>query len=207
LLDLPVDFDKLARVGSMMGSGGMIVMDENTCMVDIARYFVNFLSEESCGKCVPCREGLRQMLIILNKICEGKGEEGDIKLLQEIAEVMQGASLCALGTSAANPVLSTIKYFKNEYKAHIHEKRCPAGVCRALISYHILPEKCQACLVCIINCPSEAISGSKGIVHVIDQAKCNRCGLCMEICPERFGAVVKTSGKPVPLSVSKGARG
>ena len=202
LLDTPVDFDELTKIGSMMGSGGMIVMDEDTCMVDIDRYFVNFLCEESCGKCVPCREGLRQMLIILNNICSGKGEEQDIELLQEIAEAMQDASLCALGTTAANPVLSTIKYFRDEYEAHILEKRCPAGVCRELISYYILPEKCRACLICLRNCPAEAISGSKGIIHVIDQAKCTKCGTCFEVCPTRFGAVVKLSGEPVPATTT-----
>ncbi len=212
LLDTPVDFDELTRIGSMMGSGGMIVMDEDTCMVDIARYFVNFLCEESCGKCAPCREGLRQLLVILNRICSGKGEEQDIELLQEIAETMQDASLCALGTTAANPVLSTIKYFRNEYEAHIREKRCPAGICRDLISYYILPEKCRACLICSRNCPVEAIIGGKDIIHVIDQAKCTKCGTCFEVCPSRFGAVVKLSGEPVPVStigtkVTRGRRG
>jgi NADP-reducing hydrogenase subunit HndC len=202
LLDTPVDFDELTKIGSMMGSGGMIVMDEDTCMVDIARYFVSFLCEESCGKCAPCREGLRQLLIILNRICSGEGEEEDIELLQEIAETMQDASLCALGTTAANPVLSTIKYFRDEYEAHIREKRCPAGVCRELISYYILPEKCQACLICARNCPVEAISGGKGIVHVIDQAKCTKCGTCFEVCPTQFSAVVKLSGEPVPVSAT-----
>lgn len=206
LLDMPVDFDELAKVGSMMGSGGMIVMDEDTCMVDIARYFVNFLCEESCGKCVPCREGLRQMLIILNNICSGKGKEGDIEFLQELAEVMQDASLCALGTTAANPVLSTIKYFRDEYEAHIREKRCPAGVCRELITYYILPEKCEACLICFRNCPTGAIIGKKDTVHVIDQAKCTKCGTCLEVCPTRFGAVVKLSGQPVPVSALSGTK-
>ena len=200
MLDLPVDFDELTKVGSMMGSGGMIVMDENTCMVDIARYFVNFLSDESCGKCVPCREGLKQMLIIFNNICSGKGKKGDLELLENLAQVMQDASLCALGTSAANPVLSTIKYFRDEYEAHINQKRCPAGVCKSLINYYIVPEKCQACLICARDCPVEAISGSKGIVHVIDQEKCTKCGTCIDVCPTRFGAVVKLSGEPVPAS-------
>jgi NADH-quinone oxidoreductase subunit F len=206
LLDMPVDFDELAKVGSMMGSGGMIVMDEDTCMVDIARYFVNFLCGESCGKCVPCREGLRQMLIILNNICSGKGKEGDIELLQEISEVMQDASLCALGTTAANPVLSTIKYFRDEYEAHIREKRCPAGACRDLVAYYILPEKCQACLICLRNCPAGAIIGKKDTVHVIDQAKCTKCGTCIEVCPARFGAVVKLSGQTVPVSALGGTK-
>ena len=206
LLDMPVDFDELAQVGSMMGSGGMIVMDEDTCMVDVARYFVNFLCGESCGKCVPCREGLRQMSIILNNICSGKGKEGDIETLNEIAEVMRDASLCALGNTAANPVLSTIKYFRDEYEAHIREKRCPAGVCKELVKYYILPEKCMACLICSRNCPAEAISGGKDIIHVIDQEKCTKCGTCFEVCPDRFKAVVKISGKPVPASVPIGTK-
>jgi NADH:ubiquinone oxidoreductase subunit F (NADH-binding)/(2Fe-2S) ferredoxin len=205
-LNLPVDFDELAKAGSMMGSGGMIVMDEDTCMVDVARYFVNFLAGESCGKCVPCREGLRQMLIILNNICSGKGKEGDIEFLQEIAEVMQDASLCALGTTAANPVLSTIKYFRDEYEAHIKEKRCPARVCTELITYYIFPDRCQACLICARDCPTGAIIGGKGLVHVIDQEKCTKCGTCFEVCPPRFNAVVKLSGEPVPPPVPRGTK-
>jgi NADH-quinone oxidoreductase subunit F len=200
LLDLPVDFDALTEAGSMMGSGGMIVMDEDTCMVDVARYFVDFLSQESCGKCVPCREGLRQMLKILNNICTGKGREGDIELLEEISEMMRDASLCALGTTAPNPVLSTIKYFRDEYEAHIKEKRCPARVCRELITYYILPDRCQACLICARNCPTGAISGSKGLVHVINQEKCTKCGTCFEVCPARFDAVVKLSGELAPVA-------
>jgi len=205
-LDLPVDFDELTKAGSMMGSGGMIVMDEDTCMVDIARYFVDFLSQESCGKCVPCREGLRQMLKILNNISTGKGKEGDIELLEELSEVMGDVSLCALGTTAPNPVLSTIKYFRDEYEAHIHEKRCPAKVCRELISYYILPDKCQACLICARDCPTEAIIGGKGLVHVIDQEKCIQCGICLEVCPTRFNAVAKLSGEPVPSPVPGGTK-
>ena len=201
-LDIPVDFDELTKAGSMMGSGGMIVMDEDTCMVDVARYFLNFLAEESCGKCAPCREGLRQMLNTLNNICTGKGKEGDIELLEEISEVVRDASLCALGTTAPNPVMSTIRYFRDEYEAHIKEKRCPAGVCKALISYYIEPEKCQACLICLQNCPVDAISGGKNLVHVIDQEKCTKCGTCFEVCPPRFGAVVKLSGEPVPPFVT-----
>ncbi len=206
LLDTPVDFDELTRLGSMMGSGGMIVMDEGTCMVDIARYFLNFLTGESCGKCVPCREGIRQMLNILNDICAGRGKEGDIELLQEISRMMTDASLCALGTTAPNPVLTTIKYFSDEYEAHIKEKRCPAGVCQALIGYYILPEKCQACLICARECPTEAITGGKGLVHVIDQEKCTRCGTCLEVCPAQFSAVVKLSGESVPTSVPSGTK-
>ena len=205
-LDLPVDFDELAEVGSMMGSGGMIVMDEDTCMVDIARYFTDFLCQESCGKCVPCREGLRQMLKILNSICSGKGKEGDIELLEELSEVMRDAALCALGTTAPNPVMSTIKYFRDEYEAHIKEKRCPAGVCRELITYYILPDKCQACLICARECPVGAITGGKGFVHVIDQEKCTKCGTCFEVCPSRFDAVVKLSGESLPPPVPGGTK-
>ena len=203
-LDLPVDFDELTKVGSMMGSGGMIVMDEDTCVVDVARYFLNFLAEESCGKCLPCREGIYQMLKILNRICQGEGEEGDIELLEEIAEVVRDFSLCALGTTAPNPVLSTIRYFRDEYEAHIKEKRCPAGVCKALISYYIEPEKCKACMICLRNCPVGAISGGKNLIHTIDQDKCTKCGSCLEVCPTRFGAVVKLSGVPVPEPVPQG---
>ncbi len=204
LIDTRVDFDELTKVGSMMGSGGMIVMDEDTCMVDVARYFLNFLSEESCGQCIPCREGIYQMLKILNRICAGQGRTGDIELLEEIAEVVRDASLCALGNTAPNPVLSTIKYFRDEYEAHVEEKRCSAGVCKKLISYYIEPEKCQACLICLRNCPVEAISGGKNLIHVIDQDKCTICGACLEVCPTRFGAVVKLSGIPVPEPVPIG---
>jgi NADH-quinone oxidoreductase subunit F len=198
LIDTPVDFDELTRLGSMMGSGGMIVMDEETCMVDTARYFLDFLSEESCGKCNPCREGIDQMLAILANITEGKGEQGDLALLEEIAEATQVASLCALGQTAANPVLSTIQYFRSEYEAHLEEKKCPAGVCRALLSFYIQPEKCQACLRCLKNCPSEAILGGKDQIHVIDQEKCIKCGICFDVCPDKFRAVMKFSGSPVP---------
>ncbi len=204
LLDLPVDYDELTKVGSMMGSGGMIVMDEDTCMVDVARYFLNFLSDESCGKCVPCRAGIDQMVKILNRICEGKGQPGDIELLEEICETTRDASLCALGQTAPNPVLSTVQYFRDEYKAHIDEKRCPAGVCKALVSFYIDPDKCAACQICLRNCPVQAISGAKNIVHIIDQAKCTKCGTCFEVCPQRFSAVVKVSGKPVPASPPPG---
>ncbi|KAF5437908.1 NADH-quinone oxidoreductase subunit F, partial [Candidatus Methanophagaceae archaeon] len=201
LLDIPVDFDELAKVGSMMGSGGMIVMDEDDCMVDVARYFLTFLTEESCGKCVPCREGIRQMLTILNRICEGEGKEGDIVMLEELSEVVQDASLCALGQTAPNPVLSTIRYFKDEYEAHIRERRCPAGVCKALVSYYINPELCQACQICLRECPVGAITGGKNIVHVIDQDKCTKCGTCLDVCPTRFAAVEKLSGRPVPAAL------
>ena len=204
LLDTPVDFDELTKVGSMMGSGGMIVMDEDTCMVDVARYFLNFLAEESCGKCIPCREGIYQMLKILNRICAGEGRTGDIELLEGIGEVVREASLCALGTTTPNPVLSTIRYFRDEYEAHIEQKRCPAGVCKALIAYYIQPEKCQACLICLRNCPAEAITGGKNLVHTIDQDKCTKCGVCLEVCPPRFDAVARLSGIAVPEPVPPG---
>jgi len=197
-LDSRVDFDELARLGSMMGSGGMIVMDEDTCMVDTARYFLDFLADESCGKCTPCREGIKQMLDILTGICEGRGREGDIELLEELAGVVRDTSLCALGATAPNPVLTTLGYFRDEYEAHIKEKRCPAYVCKELVSYYIDPSKCQACTICLRSCPSEAISGGKNQVHVIDQSKCTKCGSCFDLCPPRFDAVEKISGEPVP---------
>jgi len=187
LIDIPVDFDKLTEVGSMMGSGGMIVMDESTCMVDVAKYFVNFLKGESCGKCTPCREGLLRMSQILEDITEGRGEEGDIELLEELGEVMKDASLCGLGQTAPNPVLSTIKYFRDEYEAHIKEKRCPAGVCKALITYEIDPDKCTGCGACKRNCPVECISGEKKEPHTIDQSKCIKCGTCKDVC--KFDAI------------------
>ena len=206
LLDLPVGFDELAQAGSMMGSGGMIVMDEDTCMVDVARYFIDFLTDESCGKCVPCREGLRQMAKILTRITRGKGEPGDIALLEEISETIAEASLCALGTSAPNPVLSTLRHFRGEYEAHIREKRCPALSCRELIAYHIDPGKCSACLICARKCPADAIAGGKNRIHVIDQDKCTKCGTCFDVCPARFGAVMKISGEPVPAPIPEEER-
>jgi NADH:ubiquinone oxidoreductase subunit F (NADH-binding)/(2Fe-2S) ferredoxin/NAD-dependent dihydropyrimidine dehydrogenase PreA subunit len=200
-LDLPIDFDELSKVGSMMGSGGMIVMDEDTCMVDTARYFLDFLSDESCGKCVPCREGIRQMLDILTRITEGKGEKADIELLEDVATMVKNFALCALGTSAPNPVLSTLQYFRDEYLTHIEDKRCPAYVCKPLVSYYIDPAKCQACMLCLRNCPVEAISGGKNQIHVIDQEKCTKCNTCFEVCPTRFNAVRRLSGEPVPSPV------
>ena len=205
-LDIKVDFDELAKVGAIMGSGGMIVMDEDTCMVDVARYFLAFLSDESCGKCSPCREGIRQMLKILTNITEGKGREGDIELLEEISEATGDASLCALGRTAPNPVLSTIRYFRDEYEAHIKEKRCPAYVCKKLVSYYIDPGKCKACMICLRKCPAEAIVGGKNQIHVIDQEKCTKCGTCFEVCPDRFGAVTRLSGEPVPPPIPEEAR-
>jgi len=186
-LDLPVDFDTLTKYGGMMGSGGMIVMDDRNCMVEVARYYVNFLAGESCGKCTPCREGLRQMLRILTDICEGRGMDGDIELLEEIGETMIGASLCALGKSAPNPVLTTIRYFRGEYEAHIREGRCPAGVCGALTSFNIDPAACTGCGLCKRACPAGAITGEVKSAHVIDGETCISCGSCREVC--RFGAV------------------
>ena len=197
-LDTPVDFDELTKLGSMMGSGGMIVMDEDTCMVDVAWYFLNFLASESCGKCVPCREGIRQSLRILERIRSGEGSEEDILLLEDIGEVLSEASLCALGRTAANPILSTLRYFRDEYEAHIRDRRCPAGVCKALVNYWIDPERCQACMICLRACPAGAIDGGKNKIHVIIQEKCIKCGTCMEVCPPRFAAVKKLSGEPVP---------
>ena len=183
LLDLPVDFDELTTVGSMMGSGGMIVMDESTCMVDVAKYFTDFLRDESCGKCTSCRDGTLRMYEILDDITTGKGKEGDIELLEELAWVTAEASLCALGQTAPNPVLSTIRYFRDEYEAHIRDKRCPAKVCNELLTFTIDPEACIACGKCKKECPVEAISGEKKVPHEIDQAKCIRCGTCREVCP------------------------
>lgn len=188
LLDLPVDFDRLTEVGSMMGSGGMIVMDEDNCMIDIAKYFVNFLKDESCGKCTPCRQGLIQMYEILTDITEGRGKEGDIELLEELAWVMSNSSLCALGTSAANPVLTTLKYFRNEYEVHINEKRCPARVCKALVTYTIDEENCNGCTLCLKRCPTDAITGEPKQVHKIDGEKCIKCGICYDTC--KFEAVI-----------------
>jgi len=190
LLDLPVDFDELTKAGSMMGSGGMIVIDEDNCMVDVAKYFLTFLEEESCGKCVPCREGIKRMRQILNDITEGKGEEKDIDLLEQISATLIDSSLCALGTSAPNPVLTTIRYFRDEYEAHIKEKRCPAGVCKALIRYYIIEEKCPGCGLCVKACPEGAITsmgkGKKKPV-VLDESKCIKCGACYDVC--RLGAI------------------
>ncbi|RLB00628.1 MAG: NADH-quinone oxidoreductase subunit F [Deltaproteobacteria bacterium] len=188
LIDLQIDFDSLTEAGSMMGSGGIIVMDEDTCMVDVAKYFISFLVEESCGKCTPCREGLRRMLEILTDITEGRGKEGDIELLEELCDVLKWGALCGLGTSAANPVLTTIRYFRDEYEAHIRDKKCPAGVCQALITYRIDPEKCTGCMVCARKCPQQCISGEKRMPHTIDTERCIRCGICKEVCP--FDAVI-----------------
>jgi len=190
LLDLPVDFESLTDVGSMMGSGGMIVMDEDTCMVDVARYFLDFLRDESCGKCTACREGTDVMYQIVTAICEGKGGEESIPMLEELGQAVRDASMCALGTSAPNPLLSTLRYFREEYEAHIRDRRCPAGVCKALITFTIDPIKCKACLLCNKNCPQGAISGEKKKPQTIDQANCIKCGVCRDVC--KFKAVTVT---------------
>ncbi len=186
-LEMPVDFDSLTKLGSMMGSGGMIVMDERDCMVDVARYFLKFLVDESCGKCTPCREGVRRMFEIVDDICGGKGSKGDVERLEELAKAIQLGSLCALGQSAPNPVLSTIKYFRDEYNVHIEQKKCPAGVCKALTTFIIDPEKCTGCMRCAAECPVTCISGEKKKAHTIDQSRCTKCGTCYDVC--RFGAV------------------
>ena len=194
-LDLPIDFDTLTKAGSMMGSGGMIVMDEDTCMVDIARYFLEFSQEESCGKCVPCRIGTRQLVEILTRITRGEGDDGDIEKLKDLARSIKESSLCGLGQTAPNPILTTIRYFKDEYEAHIKEKSCPALVCKNLIIYYIEPEKCIGCLLCLKNCPVEAISGERKKIHVIDQELCIKCGVCFDVCPPKVKAVFKYTGK------------
>ncbi|AFK87131.1 MULTISPECIES: NADH-quinone oxidoreductase subunit NuoF [Thermoanaerobacterium] len=188
-LDTPIDYDSLLNIGSMMGSGGLIVMDEDNCMVDIAKFFLEFTVDESCGKCSPCRIGTRRMLELLNKITSGKGEEGDIEKLETLANSIKASSLCGLGQTAPNPVLSTIRYFRDEYEAHIKEKRCPAGVCQALLKFRIDPDKCKGCGICAKNCPTNAISGKVKQPHVIDQDKCIKCGTCMDKCP--FDAIYK----------------
>ena len=189
LIDLPVDYDRLTEVGSMMGSGGMIVMDEDTCMVDVARYFINFLMEESCGKCVPCREGLLRMGEILTDITEGRGRMEDLDLIQDLSEVLRDASLCGLGQTAPNPVMSTLKYFRNEYEAHIKDHKCPAGVCTELITYSIDAGNCTGCGLCLKKCPAEAITGETKQPHVLDTGKCIKCGICYDVC--KFDAVIK----------------
>ena len=187
-LDIAIDYDSLTSIGSMMGSGGMIVMDEDNCMVDIARFFLDFTVDESCGKCTPCRVGTRRMLEILERITEGKGEEGDIEKLEALAENIKATALCGLGQTAPNPVLSTLKYFRDEYEAHIKEKRCPAHHCQKLLNY-VITDKCRGCTLCSKVCPAGAISGTVREQHVIDTTKCLKCGACIEKC--RFGAIIK----------------
>ena len=192
-LDQPVDFDSLTSLGSMMGSGGMIVMDNHSCMVDVARYFVNFLQEESCGKCIPCREGISEMARILERIASGQGKSDDIDFLEDIAVLTSEASLCGLGTSAATPVLSTLKHFKTEYEAHIAKKTCAALACKALIAYYIDPERCGRCGLCKKQCPAGAVKGEARTLLRIDQSHCVKCGVCLQACPKKFGAIRKIS--------------
>ncbi len=186
-LDVPIDYESLSALGAIVGSGGLVVADEDTCMVDFARYFMNFTQEESCGKCVPCRIGTKAMLTTLERICAGKGQPGDLDYLQELAEAVKNSSLCGLGQTAPNPVLTTLRYFRQEYEAHIFDKKCPAKVCKGLIKYSIIPEKCTGCLVCLRDCTSNAITGAKREVHVINQDLCTQCGVCRNVC--KFDAV------------------
>lgn len=203
LLDTPVDFDSLAEAGAMMGSGGVIAMDEDNCMVDTARFFLDFTQKESCGRCTTCRIGTKQMLDILEDICEGNGTIEDMNLLAELAEDVKAGSLCGLGKTAPNPVLTTLRYFREEYEAHILEKRCPALVCKELIAYYIVPEKCEkGCEHCVLSCPVKAISSDERRLKIIDQTKCTKCGTCLEVCPPEYNAVVKLS--PVTSVPSKG---
>jgi NADH:ubiquinone oxidoreductase subunit F (NADH-binding) len=187
-IDVPVDYENLTALGSIVGSGGMVVLDEDNCMVDVAKFFVSFCMDESCGKCSPCREGTREMVKLLEEISQGKGTATHLNLLEELCLVVKETSLCGLGKTAPNPVLTTIRYFKDEYLAHIVEKRCPAGVCKPLITYEINPEQCTGCMACARNCPQACISGEKKKPHVIDKKKCIRCGICMESC--KFDAVI-----------------
>jgi NADH:ubiquinone oxidoreductase subunit F (NADH-binding)/Pyruvate/2-oxoacid:ferredoxin oxidoreductase delta subunit len=213
MIDLPVDFDSLEEAGSMMGSGGMIIMDEDTCMVDVAKFFIQFTNDESCGKCTTCRDGSGALLEVLTRITKGDGQEGDIDFLEEMGSAIIDGSLCGLGTSLPNPVLSTIRHFRDEYVAHIQEKRCPGLVCKDLIKYYIQPKKCVGCLLCVKNCPTEAIRGELKYVHIIDEVKCTKCGTCLDVCPTKIGAIVKVSGtesrnlmvleKPIPVSEAR----
>ena len=187
LIDTPIDYDNLIAIGSMMGSGGLIVMDETTCMVDIAKFFLEFTVDESCGKCTPCRVGTKRLLEILNKITSGNGTLEDIDKMEELCYYIKENSLCGLGQTAPNPVLSTLKYYRDEYEAHVVEHRCPAGACKALTNYSIIADKCKGCTLCARNCPVGAISGSVKQPHVIDTTKCIKCGVCLEKC--KFGAV------------------
>ena len=188
-IDTPIDYDNLAAIGTMMGSGGLIVMDEDTCMVDIAKFFLEFTVDESCGKCTPCRVGTKRLLELLTKITEGRGTMEDLDRIEELAAFIKSNSLCGLGQTAPNPVLSTLRYFREEYREHILEKRCPAGVCKDLLTYSIDPVKCRGCTICAQNCPADAIKGSVKNPHKIDTSKCIKCGSCYEKC--RFGAVIR----------------
>jgi ferredoxin len=197
LLDLPVTYEDIVKSGAIMGSGGMVVMDDSNCMVNVAKFFLGFTTDESCGKCSPCRVGTKVMLEILNRITRGEGREGDIELLLKLGKQIRDTSLCGLGKTCPNPVLTTIDYFRDEYEAHIKEKRCPACVCQALISYYILSGKCTGCMACLKVCPVEAIRGAKKMVHIIDQERCIKCGRCFNVCPPKFSAIKKVSGESI----------
>lgn len=190
-IDIPIEYDTLVEIGSMMGSGGLIVMDEDNCMVDIAKFFLEFTVDESCGKCPPCRIGTKRMLEILERITGGKGEEGDIEKLEILAKNIKSSALCGLGQTAPNPVLSTLRYFRDEYEAHVRDKKCPAGVCKSMMNYIINEQRCKSCGICAKNCPVGCISGEKGVPYKIDQEKCIKCGTCMEKCP--FKAIFKNA--------------
>jgi len=195
LIDLPIDYDNLREAGSMMGSGGMIVMDEDTCAVDVSKFFIQFTNDESCGKCSACREGSDALLEVLTRISNGEGHDGDVEFLEELGQAVKDASMCGLGQTLPNPVLSTLKYFRDEYVAHIRDKNCPAKVCKPLIKYYIDPDKCPGCMLCLKNCPAGAVKGENKHVHVIDQTTCTKCGECLDICPPKVSAVVKLTGR------------
>ena len=188
-LDIPIDYDNLISIGSMMGSGGMIVMDEDNCMVDIAKFFLEFTVDESCGKCTPCRVGTKRLYEMLDKITQGRGTLADLDKMEELCHYIKENALCGLGQTAPNPVLSTLRYFRDEYEAHVVQKTCPAGVCKKLVSYSILADKCRGCTLCARQCPVNAISGTVKNPHVIDKEKCIKCGACIEKC--KFGAIIK----------------
>ena len=191
MLDLPVDYERLMEIGSIMGSGGMIVMDEETCMVDVAKYFVSFTCDESCGKCTSCRDGSEALLKILEQICSGNGTEDDLLILEELSYAIKDASMCGLGQTLPNPVLSTLRFFRDEYEAHVKHKKCPAKVCKPLLHFSINPEKCRGCGACARSCPSKAITGERKKPHVIDQPLCIKCGICKQTCKAlKFDAVV-----------------
>ncbi|MBC7106674.1 MAG: 4Fe-4S binding protein, partial [Firmicutes bacterium] len=205
LLDMPVDFDSLTAAGAMMGSGGMVILDEDDCMVEMARFFLDFTQKESCGKCTFCRLGTRHMLDILTRITRGEGRPEDLDLLEALAEDVRAGSLCGLGKTAPNPVLSTLRYFRDEYEAHIRERRCPALMCQHLISYHIVLERCErSCNACVGSCPVEAIYTTPDMLKVIDQEKCVKCGSCVDACPPQYRAVIKVSP---PGAAAKKAEG
>ncbi|MBI2829591.1 MAG: NADH-quinone oxidoreductase subunit NuoF [Chloroflexi bacterium] len=211
LLDTPIDYESLSKAGSIMGSGGMVVTDEDTCMVDFARFFLTFTQSESCGKCVPCRVGTRQMLTILERITRGEGKPDDLQELERLSQLIKATSLCGLGQTAPNPVLTTLRYFRHEFEAHVNEKRCDSLVCPGLVNYYVIPDKCAGCMICLRNCPVEAIKGAGRMVHIIDQEKCIKCGTCLDVCPKRFSAVVKVSGKKIsvpsePVPVAEASR-